>query len=716
MAMRWVLLYFYPIAMWVLWPGDVRCLQPQHSRLLKVEDSLQVYRMPDIVVTGSRGLTRAEHAPVRVEIIEPTPSTVAGHATTAELLEESAGIVQQYRVRSGIQLMGLEPAYTLILLNGQPLTGRVAGVLDLRRFPLASIERVEIVKGPMSSLYGSTALGGVINLLTPRPQHGWEGRISVRHTTRAGSELYGALGYGTSNLAVHLSAFARHSQPFELIQDTLQFPYAGFTELALQMATYWHLHPAWEIQADGRLFSSRTHGAFAETFGGRLAVNRGLFQQREWSTSTTVSWTQRRARLRLGVSANQYSEFYDWGTAPSTSTEEDDLQHHLGRLWFQYDLLWNIQYRFTFGSELLCEGVIGTRYPDRPQTQTVALFTQWEGAPYDWLSYALSLRWDRMSPYGGHWSPKAAFLFRPWGQHLLQFRWSVGTGFRAPDFRQLFVRFTNQLEGAGYSLVGARRLGHPLNPEQSLAVDVGLIAPLEGLFQLRPWGRLWALELRFFANWVRNLIEPFYVGRFDGLDLYSYRNVARVATRGFDAIFRGYIEPWPPWEAHIRVAYQFLDAVDLDVLDAIAAGRAGSQDPTSGHFTPLSRSRYGGLWGRSQHTLFTLLHLQYMPTRTALSLRLLHRSRFGDEALDRNGVAVLDPPRRVLDHPDEYVPGFWNLSCWATQSWLPTPTITILVNIGLQNVLNVVNPRFLPHLVGRQWFVNAEFRWKPIAQ
>ncbi|MEN3026485.1 MAG: TonB-dependent receptor [Chlorobiota bacterium] len=670
-------------------------------------DSARIYRAPEIVVTGSRLPTIAERAPVRVEVLQPPPQTPAGSVSVAELLEESAGILRQYRIRSGVQLMGLEPAYTLILLNGQPLTGRVAGVVDLRRIPSGSIERIEIVKGPMSSLYGSTALGGVINLITPRPQKGWEGQAAARYTTRDGSELQAGLGYGSSHIAAHLFGYFRHAQPFELTADSVRIPYAGVTEVALQGTTYWHPSSAWEFQTDARWFQSQTQGAFAESFAGQVAVNRGQFRQREWSAAGTGSWTRRRARLQFGLFGNQYEERYTWDVSQPQTGGSDDLLQRLGRLWVQYDLLWNVRYRFTFGGEWLVEEVSGTRYPGRPTVRTLAAFTQWEGEPYEWLSYALSLRWDQTSAYGTQWNPKAAFLLRPWGSNAPQLRFSVGTGFRAPDPRQLFVRFTNQLQGAGYALLGARLLGLELQAERSIAADAGLMIPIWLLLSIQSEG---ALEVRGFVNWVRNLIEPFYVGRTEGIDVYSYRNIARIATRGFEVTASATVSPTSEWRLSTRVAYQWLDAVDVDVLDAIAAGRAGTQDPTTGRFIPLRRSEYGGLWGRSRHTLAGRLQLQYAPTMTWLTFHFHHRSRFGDEALDRNGVAVLNPPRRVLDRPDEYVPGYWNISAWLSQSWRISPA-TVSWSIGIRNILNISNPRFLPHFVGRQWFIGCEARW-----
>jgi outer membrane receptor for ferrienterochelin and colicins len=364
---------------------------------------------------------------VRVELLSVEASPVGRSGTLAELLEEFSGTVQQYRIRSGIQMMGLDPAYTLILLNGQPLTGRVAGAIDLRRLPVGNIERIELVKGPMSSLYGSDALGGVINILTPRPRQGWSGMLRPQYTQRSGAQLDARIGYGGPRLSGLLYGGVHYSEPFTLRVDTLSYPYAGVTDLQLQGSAYWTPSATLEAQADVRLFGSRSRGAFAEVFGNLIAVNHGAFEQQEWSSAVSASWTHRRARLQGGLFANQYQERYYWDTAATARL--DNFLRRFARLWWQYDLLWRQRYRFTLGAELLYDDVQGERYPGTPHERTLSAFLQWEGTPYDWLSYALSLRTDATRTYGTHWSPKLALLLRPWGGQLLQLRASVAVSY-----------------------------------------------------------------------------------------------------------------------------------------------------------------------------------------------------------------------------------------------------------------------------------------------
>src|SRR3546814_3425835 len=96
-------------------------------------------------------------------------------------LVEQTGLTLVSDHSTGFQMQGFDPDYTRILLDGQPLIGRTTGTLELSRVAVGNIERIEIVKGPSSSLYGSEALAGVINIITRDPEIGARGTLSARY-------------------------------------------------------------------------------------------------------------------------------------------------------------------------------------------------------------------------------------------------------------------------------------------------------------------------------------------------------------------------------------------------------------------------------------------------------------------------------------------------------------------------------------------------------
>jgi len=148
-----------------------------------------------VVVTGTRNDVRLKDSPVRVELIGNERIRTTAMVNLGDLLKEQTGLLMTGAIRNGVQMNGLGADYTMILIDGQPAVGRVAGVLDLSRVSVGNIDRVEVVKGPMSSMYGSEALAGVINIITKRPQNGWNARYSAQTTTLGPTDLQSELSW-----------------------------------------------------------------------------------------------------------------------------------------------------------------------------------------------------------------------------------------------------------------------------------------------------------------------------------------------------------------------------------------------------------------------------------------------------------------------------------------------------------------------------------------
>ena len=669
-----------------------------------VTDSLRTYVMSQVVVTGTRNEVRLKDSPVRVEVIGKDRISTTAMSDLGELLKEQSGILITGSVRNGIQMNGLGPDYTLILIDGQPVIGRIAGVIDLSRISVGNVERVEVVKGPMSSMYGSDALAGVVNIITKRPADGFTGSMMLQGVTRGPREARVEGGWGTDSVEITGFLTYKNQSPFSLPLDSVSIPYAGYQDGTAQGKLQWRFAKGWTARTWIRVFGSETRGTFVESVAGQIAQNSGSVQQWDGSSTLGIEYQSGRARLTLNAYGSAYNETYNFDSAQGTAGSTDNLLRRIGRLYAQYDVQLGVANRLTMGGELLYDDINGSRYRDtnggHPFYRTYVGFAQWEGMPTDWISYVASARFDGNSVFGSAVSPRFSILWKP-GEHV-RASGSIGTGFKAPDFRQLYVTFSNRLAGAGYDLIGAERLGNSLVPERSVSYDLSLRYEDGSLHFSNGLSLLYNAEIRGFRNDVKNLIEYYFVKSLNARDVYSYRNISQAYTQGIEFNIRVALAVEDIGLISVLGGYQLLDAMDVQVLDAIDRGNAGTINGL------LTRATYQGLWGRSRNS--GTLRVQYDTDDHvwSVNVRLQFIGRFGDESLDKNGIVITNPPRKVLDRDDEFVAGYTVMNLGCTHSFMFNSN-RLLIGAGINNLFNEFQPTLVPGLVGRQFYIQSTF-------
>ncbi|MDF1506508.1 TonB-dependent receptor plug domain-containing protein, partial [Roseisolibacter sp. H3M3-2] len=153
--------------------------------------------LDQVVVTAARRAQRLGDAVTTTEVVTRADIARTGAADLSAVLTEQTGIQLQggHPAGAGVMLQGIGSERVLVLLDGQPVAGRISGVLDLSRIPASMVERVEVVKGPQSTLYGTDAMGGVINVITRTPARG---TLGAALQATAGSQ---ARRDGTARLA-----------------------------------------------------------------------------------------------------------------------------------------------------------------------------------------------------------------------------------------------------------------------------------------------------------------------------------------------------------------------------------------------------------------------------------------------------------------------------------------------------------------------------------
>ena len=155
----------------------------------------EVHTMREVVVTGTRTDKLVSDAPVKTELLTKQAIEERHYKSAAEALEDLAGVSLVEDVRRPGQsalLQGLGEEHVLVLVDGVPQAQTAAAGYDLSQISTESIERIEVIKGAASALYGSEAMGGVIHVITKKP----EGQVRVHADLQTGAYLHQESFYG----------------------------------------------------------------------------------------------------------------------------------------------------------------------------------------------------------------------------------------------------------------------------------------------------------------------------------------------------------------------------------------------------------------------------------------------------------------------------------------------------------------------------------------
>ena len=504
----------------VLWSGAA-------SVGAQTQDS--VVTMDSLVVTAARRAQLLKNVVVATKVVTRRELVEGGSASVGEVLQRR-GLTPEPGLPGGqsVLINGLGGPRLLVLIDGRPLIGNVGGTVDLSRIPVEMLDRIEIVSGPQSTLYGSAAMAGVINLIMRRPAPG--GLIPELAIT-AGSQ---------ERLNLHAAASGTARSIAYRIEGGRQ--YSGLAAgVAGNDATY---SRRWDgaVRLDAPLRDVVNSTARFLIIDEEQRYRTGqLFRfvdRTQVDASVLTSWTLAPShKIDVTVHGSQFTHLAraSTGAQPVTAGGDDDEQRLLELSALYGGQLGGVL--LDAGVDLRRERIQADRVPGGRRTldlaEPFAQFTverpRWSVAPG--VRISLSDRW------GERVTPRVAALVRL--NHDVTVRASWSEGFRAPDFKELYIEFVNT--AAGYAVAG----NPDLKPESSSA------------FALDTEWLLGRISARVGAHYTRyrdfiETTEP------DASGVFTYGNVARGRIAGVDTELRARLSP-----LQLELGYTHLNARDV---------------------------------------------------------------------------------------------------------------------------------------------------------
>ena len=680
-------------------------------------DSTRIVELTPLVVTATRSKKFLEDVAVPTSVVTANVMRRQGALRLGDILANQMGVSLFDDHGTGIQLQGFASDYTLILIDGEPVIGRTAGTLDVDRMTVKGLSHLEIVRGPSSSLYGSEALAGVVNLITLPPKQKTEAIASFQIGSHATSDMTIQMEGGRERAGVRVFLNRYASGGYDLSPDTYGPTTPSFADWTGDLRARLRLTDRIKIKLGARGTVENQESVFASQREG-LADDRydDDGQRWEWSIHPEID-VQLSERFRLNTTlyrASYRTETFHRRQEDGFVNYEDKFDQTYRKVEMKLDMLWDRKHFTNFGGGVIGEQIGGSRYGStggetNPESSQSYLFVQHEWLVSDLIHFNASARFDHHSDYASRFTPKFAVLVRP--SDKIRLRASVGSGFKAPAFRQLFLSFTNS--AGGYSVFGSVPMNdgireleangqikqrlfdvsqlEPLKAENSLSFNIG------GSVTLNSW---LAVQTNLFHNNVQDLIETQPVAqKTNGAFVYGYFNLARIYTRGIESEL--IVSPQLSLNSSLDIAigYQYLQARDREVVEDLKEGIVYGRSSTGRDYR-LGLSDYRGMFGRSPYS--TTLRAAYIHTGIDLtaSIHGRWRSQYGYRDLDGNNLA---------NRSDEFVPDYAVIGATVTKAFRVVPDVETTIQIGLDNVFDHTYPTLVPSLPGRRGYASIQF-------
>jgi outer membrane receptor for ferrienterochelin and colicins len=510
---------------------------------------------PDVItitITGGSGV-EARDASGSVSVIRHREIVQKGSANVLEAIRDTTGVNLQgvgTGGRKAISLRGMESKHTLLLINGKrvPASNDAIGPNTDYQYdwiPVEQIERIEVVRGPMSVLYGADALGGVINIITRQPARNATGTITLGGRLADGDQggdghaLRFNLGGGVQdNLQLGLSGeqSRRSAVESQLTPGTSALEGREHQQLSFQAD--------WQPAAGHNIELEHTRGREERWYDtatrtGTLYESRYDIERDQSSLSWKGAMGDTQASLRAYRSHVDITNQASHGVAPtSPQALQEDVAD--GSLIFGAGGNHAITTGFELRRAQLEHPSLST---GRDEAKTRAAYLQDIISLGQRTEVTFGVRWDKHDSFGSELSPRAALTWDA-GDNLT-LKASYGHGFRAPTIKQLSPGYSFP---AGIFIINSNP---ELQPETNDAWELGAGYSRNGF----------SVDAAVFDNKVKNLVDTRFERLLDdGVQEWTYDNIDSARLRGFEISTQLKLKD----NVRLNSGYQYLDAKDGD--------------------------------------------------------------------------------------------------------------------------------------------------------
>ena len=465
-----------------------------------------------VVVTASRTAETVDETLSFVTVIDRSEIEQGTAQSLQDLLDGVKGITITNSGGLGkstsVFLRGTDSGQLLVLVDGMKIGSATLGSTPFQHIPLDQIERIEIVRGPRSSLYGSEAIGGVIQVFTRKGSEALKPRFSIGAGTEESYKITAGLSGGSDKSWFNLGISGLDtrginacSNPAECFVDEPDLD--GYDRYSISA------RGGYQFTGDTSADLSFTKTRGSTEFDGPSQNSNDFTQQLialNLSSRLTSNWT---AKVLAGRNLDESDNYLNGVFANSYNTQRDNIN-------WQNDIQVGDSGLLTLGLDFQNDKITSSADYVQTERQNHGYFAQYQ-ASRDRHDYELSIRQDDNEQFGRHTTGSVG-----WGYQLqdeLRLTASYGTAFRAPTFNDLY-----------FPADPWSRSNPDLVPEESQSVEFGIA----GEYGNNSWSAtIYQTEIENLIAWEE--ISPWF---------YEPNNVAKARIRGIELEHKTTLGSW----------------------------------------------------------------------------------------------------------------------------------------------------------------------------
>lgn len=421
--------------------------------------------LDQVVVTATRTERLLKNVPIQTQMISAKAIERMQVTNFRDLLEyELPGV--EFTNNGGyanINMLGFGGKYVLFLVDGERMAGETFDNIDYNRIDMDNVQQIEIVKGAASSLYGSNAVGGVINIITQKPRKGFETGASVRYGSNNEQNYRYTVGSRRKWGYVNLTASFKSMDPYllkdrepltqwfangEKVEHALYETYiAGYEDYSITPRVGMDLSEKLHVEArGGYYFKERNPGGLS----GSKAIDRYYNYSGGVKADYKISDTQ---HLLISGNFDRYDKYKYYKLLSEDEKTYENSQQRFGGM---YSISFAAGHSLVAGAEYFSDKLMTFMFESdgsnaKRDARTYAVYTQQEWLLMDNLTLVTGLRYDYHSQFKGHLTPRLSAMFKLTPRITL--RGGYSGGFRSPTLKELYTDWFHP-DGGGFQIIG----------------------------------------------------------------------------------------------------------------------------------------------------------------------------------------------------------------------------------------------------------------------